>query len=453
MLPQLLSPDAQRALSAANRSFQEYFVSQIRVVTAPCEDDTSWVNTRTWPLLSMIILQGLSFCKALSDRDLAQVYVAGTTMRKFNHAVIHMIRPLRTAASESGWVTCAAQQLVYQITAKFPNPGSFEFMGSAGVTVDGRALSMAVVVQISKGNWWSSLTSLSFQDCKIGCRGLSLLIQGDWPVLESLDVSGNRIDAGGMALLAKGNWPLLTQLVLSSNPSIGAVAIAHLSAARWPLEGLKLDHMPVTAARAAELAKLRLPNLNSISLCGARLTAAAMSGLVEASWPRLSCFSLRYDNLDAVMQHLCKMQLPALESLDLAHASLTEEGAHCLASGQWPFLTKLELSCNNLSAKAVEHIASGVWPRLQCLSLYGNPIGHVGAQHLTKGDWPLLGRLSIGYCMLEMHDSPVCLGLDLDKVQGLKFDTSDPIIYLERNVSQASVSLWPNLCEIVVVNL
>lgn len=272
-------------------------------------------------------------------------------------------------------------------------------------------------------------------------------------MLKSLDVSGNRIDAGGMALLAKGNWPLLTQLVLSSNPSIGAASIAHLSAARWPLEGLNLDHMPLTAAGAAELAKLRLPNLNSISLCGARLTAATISGLFEADWPHLNCFSLSYNNLDAVMQHLCQMQLLALESLALTHAHLTQEGAHRLALGQWPLLTNLELSCNNLNAKGVEHIASGVWPRLHCLSLFGNPIGHGGAKHLGKGDWPLLGRLRVGFCMLEMRDSSVCLGLDPDKVQGLQFNTLHHIEYLERTVSQTGVSLWPNLCEIGVVNL
>ncbi|KAL3159250.1 hypothetical protein ABBQ32_011218 [Trebouxia sp. C0010 RCD-2024] len=127
MLPQLLSLDAQKALSAANRSFREYFVSQIQTVTVPCRDDTSWVNTGTWPLLSMVILQDLYFCKALSDRDLAQVYVAGPTTSY--HAVVHMIRPLHPAASESGWVTCAAQQLVYQITAKFPNCNHLSLWG------------------------------------------------------------------------------------------------------------------------------------------------------------------------------------------------------------------------------------------------------------------------------------------------------------------------------------
>ncbi|KAL3151642.1 hypothetical protein ABBQ38_012632 [Trebouxia sp. C0009 RCD-2024] len=348
--------------------------------------------------------------------------------------------------------TSAAEQLAYQITAKCPNLHRFRYFGWSSVKADVQeALSMATVAEISKGNW-SSLTSVSLQQCRLGSQGLSILVQADWPGLQHLDVSRNCIDAGGMALLAKGNWPLLTQLGLSSNHSIDAVAIAHLSATKWPLEELRLGRMLITAAGAAELAKLQLPRLANISLCGAGLTAAAMSGLAEAEWLRLSSLSISFNNLDAAaMQHLFRMQLPALELLDLTHANLTEEGAYWLALGRWPLLSILNLSDNKLNAKGVEHITSGVWPNLQCLSLDGNPIGDGGAQQLTKGDWPLLHRLTVGLGMLEMRHSAVCLGLDSDKVQGLKCDTIHLVMYLERNVSQDSVSLRPDLRKVVVV--
>ena len=53
--------------------------------------------------------------------------------------------------------------------------------------------------------------------------------------------------------------------------------------------------------------------------------------------------------------------------------------------------------------------------------------------------------------MLEMRHSAACLGLDPDKVQGIKFDEHQAIVYLDRNVSQATVDLWPNLVEVMVV--
>ena len=64
-------------------------------------------------------------------------------------------------------------------------------------------------------------------------------------------MSNNCLDAEGMALLAKGNWPVLMDIRLSHNPTLDAVVIAHLSAAKWPLASLWLSYMPVTAVIAA----------------------------------------------------------------------------------------------------------------------------------------------------------------------------------------------------------
>ena len=445
MLSQVLSSDARKALSAANRTLRENFVSQIQIVTVTCTEDAALVIKCAWPLLSMVIVQNEYFAGDASGRALAHVSVSGAALS--SHAAILMLRPRHTHASASaGWPTLAAQQLASQVTVKFPKLRRFEFSATfsraSTAKVDLAALSLATIAQITKCHW-SSLGVLTFAECGLDSQGLSLLIQGDWPLLQSLDVSRNHIDAEGMALLAKGNWPMLTHIELNYNPSIiYAVGIEHLSAANWPLQKLELCGAPVTAATAAELAKLQLPKLDSISLRCAGLTAAAISGLAEAHWPCLSHLDLSGNILDAAaMQHLLKMQLPALKGLSLSDANITDRGAYWLSLGHWPLLKDFDLSCNNLYAKGVEHIVSGIWPNLQYLWLHRNLIGDSGVQHLIKGDWPLLHFLSIEHSMLTAPHSAVCLGLDPARLH----DSG-----LVHWVSRSTVGLWPNLSEVEV---
>ena len=59
MLPELLSMNDQKALSAASRSFAKaLLLGQIRVVALACEADLALVNYG-WPLLSMVFLDSL----------------------------------------------------------------------------------------------------------------------------------------------------------------------------------------------------------------------------------------------------------------------------------------------------------------------------------------------------------------------------------------------------------
>lgn len=148
------------------------------------------------------------------------------------------------------------------------------------------AMGTAIIAQLSKGNW-SSLEDLGLAGCEPGAQGVFLLSQGKWPGLQILDVTFTCLDAEGVALLAKGNWPLLSHVNLSSKLSLDAVATLHLSAINWSLGCLILSHMPSTAAMAAELAKLALPNLIRLFLDSASLTAVAVSELTKADWPIL----------------------------------------------------------------------------------------------------------------------------------------------------------------------
>ena len=393
----------------------------------------------------MVILHSTNVCGIpTSDTTIqAEVYLAA----KSKHSVVFMLRPPHTSTSGLVWASLAAQQLAHQMTTKWPELSSFLLRrGSLP------ALGTAIIAQLTTGNW-SSLEYLYLSDCALTAGDLSLLIEGKWPALRKLDVSQNCLNADSMAVLAKGNWPLLRDISFNSNSTLDAVALAHLSTANWPLETLWCSYVPFTTGMAAELAKLQLPNLASIFLNGAFLTAAAVSELVRADWPTLRHLSLsHWSDLDATaMRYLCVMPLPVLEVLQLTDVNMTEEGAYQLAQGAWPLLRQLNLSRNQLDAKSVQHIASGIWPKLQDLSLEGNRFGHDGLRQMTKGNWPLLKRLTIDLKMLlQERNSAVLLGLDYGKVQEFESDASPYIMRLHR-ISQARGGMWVNLHEVTVL--
>lgn len=142
--------------------------------------------------------------------------------------------------------------------------------------------------------------TLSLSKCGLNAEAFLLLSQGNWPCLACLDVSGSCLDVEGMAFLAKGNWPLLAAIILSFSPTLGAVAIAHLSAANWPIGALMIEDTPLSVDMAAELADLQLPNLIALYLVRCDLAAAAVSKLASADWPHLTHLTLDHVGLDAL---------------------------------------------------------------------------------------------------------------------------------------------------------
>lgn len=159
-------------------------------------------------------------------------------------------------------------------------------------------LGLKNVLQLVKGTW-TQLVTLSISDCGLKAKAFLLLSQA------SLDVSGNCLDAKSMALLAKGNWPKLASIILS--PTLGAVAIAHFSAANWPIKGLVTKDTPFSVEMAAEPADLRLPGLLALYLVRSDLTAAAVCKLARAEWPQLTHLTLDHVDLDVLLgQTRCK---------------------------------------------------------------------------------------------------------------------------------------------------
>lgn len=240
--------DDQKALSAANMSFRKSFVVKIRAVSVTCKADLALVNY-SWPLLSMVILQ-TEFCCHLpsppSDRSLAYASVSAYatvpasvpilpfTIDMPEHCLsgrngkICMLRPLHTTASLA-WASTAAQQLADHLAAKRPK------LNTCSLThFKLPALGVAIIAQLAKIGY-PSLFGLKLPQCGLSAQGCLHLNQGNWPALKYLDMTNNEIDVEGMALLTKANWCRLQTLQLSYNPGLDAEAIAHLSAAQWPL--------------------------------------------------------------------------------------------------------------------------------------------------------------------------------------------------------------------------
>ena len=454
-LPELLSMDDQKALSAASRSFRRSFVAKIRVVTVACEAHLASVNYG-WPLLSMVILQ-TDYCylpAPPSDRSMACVRVSAKVSVPVSAQLcwppfsvslpvrtgnIFVLRPLHTTASLA-WASTAAQQLAHHLTAKW---SELDFFSVTHLKLP--ALGVAIVAQLANGDY-SSLVSLKLSQCGLAAQGCLHVSRGNWPALRFLDLTRNEIDVGGIALLAKANWPELMDFQLSHNPVLDAEAVALVSAAKWPLMRLGWSYTPVTAAMAAQLAQLQLSNLISVTLVQTGLTAAAVSELARADWPMLTMLHLDRNALDAAaIQHLGRMQMPSLHTLTLDSATITDEGAFWLAQGSWPLLKDLRLSHNQLGAKATKHIVCADWPQLQSLSLEENPFYDDGLQQLTKGNWPLLSSLTISLNMFNKHDTVALLGLDLGQVQKLKSNVVYAAFTLDNSVSRADVDLWPEL--------
>ena len=439
-LPELLSMDDQKALSAASRSFRRSFVAKIQVVTVKSEQDLALVN-QSWPLLSMVILQPRrrrSHAALPSERNLASVCVQVTGSSPSSEKIF-MLKPLHT--SSLSVASSAAQQLAYYLLAKWPKLQLFSINH-----LELLAAGVVIVAQLVKADCLSSrhLEHLNLSNCGLGSHDCLVLIQGNWPALRTLQLIHNRIDADGMALLAKGKWRKLTTFQLSYNPALDAEAMTHLLAAKWPLECLELSHMPISVALTAELAQLHLSKLTSVALTRTHI-AAAISELAGADWPFLRCLDLCHNDLDAAaMQHLCRIRMPSLRILMLSNATITGEGACCLAHGSWPCLYSLDLSHNQLDAEAVRHIASGVWPQLVCLYMEQNLFADDGVRQLTEGNWPLLEQLLLSLDMLTRHDTVALLGLDTSQVQRLKSRLTPAPLNIEI-LARSDERLWPNL--------
>ena len=259
----------------------------------------------------MVILQDTHALSAWQPSNLTRIINIEVSARGNSRATIFMFKPLHNVATDLPWTRLAAQQLAHQMRIRWPLMDSFTM--SRVHDLDG--LGIEVVSQLVKTTW-TKLVHLHLPECDVKAQGFLMLSQGVWPGLKFLDVSRNCLDAEGIALLAKGNRPSLTNINLSFDPTMNAVAIAHLSAANWPTEELVIEDASFSIDMAAELADLQLPNLMALDLMKSHLTIAAVSELARADWPSLRMLSFGHNDPDAVAILLgLKLDLKKMQKL------------------------------------------------------------------------------------------------------------------------------------------
>ena len=449
-LLQLLTPDDQKALSATSRSFREYFIAQVKVITVSSDEEVALAIKKQWPAFTMVIHNShfafvYDFYRGLPERVLAVVKVLTLCDRK--EATIFMLRPKHSPASDAALAKQAAKQLLQQLSARRPQLRHFTL-----IKVELPVVSLAILATLNTSEW-PLLTDLNLSDSDLGAQGVKFLVRTRYPMLQRLNLSWNRLDAKATALLAQGNWPYLRELQLSFNYSLDGKAMANLAAAQWPLPRLILSGVPITDTMANGLAQLQLSHLTSLFLDQTSLTAAAMSQLASADLPVLRHLTLSHNWLGTeAMSHMKTIHMPELKRLDLTRARVDAKGACWLVQSALPLLSDLQLSRNRLDATGVRHLAQGDWPNLRHMSLHRNPFYQSGGKELVKGNWPELSSLRLSLWMLN-RDSAMMVGLEPNTVLELKFTAASKYVhneYLCRNVAQISSSCWPTLENIQV---
>lgn len=389
------------------------------------KDDIEAVVQLRWPMLSMVIMKHRgdgcieSHSGTLGD---AQIGFSHCNPREFANVLI--VKAQKAPVSDVPVGTVAAKQLAHHITVKQRSP-TWLYLWK----LDLPGLHSAVMTQLGEGRW-VAVRHLDLTRVQLTAAKWLTLSQGSCPNLPSLSITGCDIDADAMALLGKADWPL-QGLYISHEPALDAVAISHLSVAKYSVTELMLSDITITAAMAAELAKLKLPHLNIIILVAIEMTAAAVAELSQADWPELQHLELSDSHLDAsALQHLSAMPLLALTRLILTDAHITGNGSF------W--------------------IGQGSWPRLEELCLEGNLLDCAGLQEVLCGKWPSLRSFCISLDMLQMRESIVLLGLNPKEVHRAPVHVEKPgaddfAAYLTflRVVPQFGMPVWPKLIKVL----
>lgn len=122
-LPESLTPDAQKAMSATCKSCHARFVAQVEVVTIVRQEDYALVLKRRWPRLRMVLLQDKNtFCSVSHPSKIFHVYVQNEGNKR---TTVTLLRPLQGLATDLPWTRLAAQQLTHQLQLRWPSMSIF----------------------------------------------------------------------------------------------------------------------------------------------------------------------------------------------------------------------------------------------------------------------------------------------------------------------------------------
>lgn len=222
-LPESLSPDSKKALSATCKSCRLPLIAQVQMVTVFHKEDYPLVFKRGWLRLSMVILQHEGdYSDVAPSSNLRRIIDLHVSVRGISQATICILRPLHSLATDLPCTQLAAQQLAHHMRTRWPL--LHQFLIYHLHDLDG--LGLEIISQLVKGTW-TPLEELNLFaiGCGLNTEAFLLLSQGNWPGLTCLNIIGNSLNAEGLALLVKGNWPLLASIIISFDPTMDAVAL------------------------------------------------------------------------------------------------------------------------------------------------------------------------------------------------------------------------------------
>jgi serine/threonine protein kinase/hemoglobin-like flavoprotein/Ran GTPase-activating protein (RanGAP) involved in mRNA processing and transport len=245
------------------------------------------------------------------------------------------------------------------------------------------------VAALARAKSLPALRALRLAGNGVGPRGASALGEAKWNLVE-LDASGNDIGASGArALCVGGLLAGVTTLRLGDNGlgADGAAALASCSHLRG-LRELDLSNNDLGAAGAASLAiSPHLGGVSRLALGRNDLGREGLEMLLSARrLERLAALDLSGNDIGASGAMLLASSPLArrLEALDVAHNGLGDAGvAALLGAPNLAALHCLSVASNGLSAGSAG-LLGGSLPQLETLDLSHNPLGDEGGLALAE---------------------------------------------------------------------
>jgi len=168
--------------------------------------------------------------------------------------------------------------------------------------------------------------------------------------------------------------------------------------ARLSSLGLRRTALGVPGARALAESPY-LGGLERLELRGNHVQAEGLRALAQATSLRsLVHLDVSHNWLaENAVEMLVGARLPALDSIDLAHNRIGNDGARHLAQARWlAGVRTLELGMTNIDGEGARALAHATWwPRLETLSLSNNRLGDPGAAALASVRAPSLRVLRL----------------------------------------------------------
>jgi len=288
-------------------------------------------------------------------------------------------------------LTLSAVGLNEQAWERFADVSTFSLLEE--LVLPENALTVAMLMILSRSSWISQLKVLDASYNPIGDEGLAIIAECSFQRIESVILSDTIATDVGAKVLAQAEWLTGLQVLDLSNNEITALGLSEVitSGHLQHLRDLNLENNPIGDCGASLLAdwhngsNLRVLNIGNceVSEIGIHAICSSknLSGLTD----------LYMGGNQVVADRLRAMPAPNLSNLRLLHigyCNLENDGCAWLSEGQLSRLQWLDLTGNNTSSEGVRILTSTAnLKNLLVLRMDNNPIGDDGARAIGSSSF------------------------------------------------------------------